>query len=747
MYAFRRYEMHLQVSRSRRKGKIYEYARLVESYRNANGVPAVRIIANLGHLDAVALENLRTMLRASRDGKRVLSERDIPSSRPLRPAENLRYLDVAVLLELGRRFGLVGLLEQVMPRGEADVSPCDVVMALCLQRCVDAGSKLYAERWFPRTALPEILRIAPESFHNTRIHRVLDELDAASEVLMTRLPMLYASQGKVASAMYLDCTDTRFVGQGPKLAEVSMTKEGMFERKVGILLLCDSNGLPLRWKVLAGRTGETPAMHEMLATIRGLSWVGDAPIVTDRILGTGADIRKLLASGIRFVTASRTKEFETYAPELPHGLLENLNCPTTADEDQLQTCAREARHRIAAAGFDEERPSLWIRDLGKVQLGTVETIERGQSHDESHGARALRLIREIKERVDHGDSPTFQRAGQRLGVTRHLVRWYRPLLRLDEEIQREVLAGNFEHVSISQLLRVAAVSGVEAQRRALNDAALESPLTALAKPHQPHKFENEPEPSSVARCVRVVACFNPERFAEQRRSAQELLDDVQLAVVQLNQQLAHPNRGRTYQKVERAAERILERKNASGIFAMHISEDAENGQTRFQVRVELNMAKWRLRCRYHGFLLVLAHPDLQLSASRLAQLYRDKDQVEKDFQTIKSLIKLRPVWHHTDRKVRAHVTVCVLALLLERLLSDAVPKLTTGEALETLESCQLNRFNGQRASHYLVTEPTRKQQALLRTLRMAPLIDDDLISAQIQPRSVSFVSTPDQECG
>jgi len=48
--------------------------------------------------------------------------------------------------------------------------------------------------------------------------------------------------------------------------------------------------------------------------------------------------------------------------------------------------------------------------------------------------------------------------------------------------------------------------------------------------------------------------------------------------------------------------------------------------------------------------------------TELCRTYRAKDAVETDFQVIKSLIKLRPVRHRTDAKVRAHVTLCMLAL-------------------------------------------------------------------------------------
>jgi hypothetical protein len=57
--------------------------------------------------------------------------------------------------------------------------PAAEVAALVIQRLVDPNSKLAATAWFPRSALPELLDVAPSRFNNTRIHRVLDLLDAA----------------------------------------------------------------------------------------------------------------------------------------------------------------------------------------------------------------------------------------------------------------------------------------------------------------------------------------------------------------------------------------------------------------------------------------------------------------------------------------------------------------------------------------------------------------------------------------
>lgn len=283
--------MHLHVVRSERGGKSYLYGRLVESYRREpDGSPAHRVIAKLGRMSELDVANYRAALEASRRGQRVAVMPPPVSERPMPPEANLRYLDVAVLLELWRQWGLDEILAEVLPPGLAEHAAHSVVAALAIQRCSAPGSKLYATRWFPRTALPELLGIERGAFNNTRVHRVLDALDDAGSDLMRKLPRLYTRRDGAFATLFLDVTDTWFVGVGPALAGLGKTKEGCLRQKVGIVLLCNEHGLPLRWTVVSGKAPDCRVMEEMLQSIAGLSWVGEAPVVMDRAMGKTAQL-------------------------------------------------------------------------------------------------------------------------------------------------------------------------------------------------------------------------------------------------------------------------------------------------------------------------------------------------------------------------------------------------------------------------------------------------------------------------
>jgi hypothetical protein len=185
--------MHVRATTTKRGNRTYQYAQLVESYRReTDGVPMHRVVANLGRLtDPVQLEDLQAAFAANRTGQRLApvaraAAEPAATARLRRPLAILRYLDVAVVVQMMNRLGLSDQLARLLPRAESEVAPERIVAALVAQRCLDPQSKLGAVRWFPRTALPELLGVSPAQFNNTRVHRVLEQLESAEQELGAR---------------------------------------------------------------------------------------------------------------------------------------------------------------------------------------------------------------------------------------------------------------------------------------------------------------------------------------------------------------------------------------------------------------------------------------------------------------------------------------------------------------------------------------------------------------------------------
>ena len=130
--------------------------------------------------------------------------------------------------------------------------------------------------------------------------------------------------------------------------------------------------------------------------------------------------------------------------------------------------------------------------------------------------------------------------------------------------------------------------------------------------------------------------------------------------------------------------------------------------------------------RYDGISLLLGHPNIGLTCDEAIAVYRQKDVVEADFRTIKSVFEIQPTFHWTDDKIRSHIVLCILALLVERLIEQRLtnPKgpRTADAALAQLATLQLHRLRIGNNVHSCQTEFEPHVSKLARTLRLRQLL-------------------------
>ena len=83
-------------------------------------------------------------------------------------------------------------------------------------------------------------------------------------------------------------------------------------------------------------------------------------------------------------------------------------------------------------------------------------------------------------------------------------------------------------------------------------------------------------------------------------------------------------------------------------------------------RLSLDRAKIAAEERLDGkYLLTTSDPSL--SAEDVALGYKQLLEAERSFRDLKGTLLLRPVFHRKDDRIRAHVLICFLALVIVRL--------------------------------------------------------------------------------
>jgi hypothetical protein len=115
---------------------------------------------------------------------------------------------------------------------------------------------------------------------------------------------------------------------------------------------------------------------------------------------------------------------------------------------------------------------------------------------------------------------------------------------------------------------------------------------------------------------------------------------------------------------------------------------------------------------------LLRSSDPHLAAEDIALGYKQLLQVERGWRDMKQVIDLRPVYHRKEERIRAHVLLCWLALLLTRTIET-----TCGDTWPTLrhqlERIKLGTFTGPAGTFRQRTELTSPQRAILAKLDLA----------------------------
>ena len=134
--------------------------------------------------------------------------------------------------------------------------------------------------------------------------------------------------------------------------------------------------------------------------------------------------------------------------------------------------------------------------------------------------------------------------------------------------------------------------------------------------------------------------------------------------------------------------------------------------------LRIDQAAVKTETRLDGKYL-LRCSDPKLSPADIAIGYKQLLQVERGWRDMKSVLDLRPVYHHLEDRIRAHVLLCWLALLLIR-----VAETTTARTWPTiraeLDRLHLITFTGPAGTFRQTTELTKTQRDLFAALTIDP---------------------------
>jgi len=122
---------------------------------------------------------------------------------------------------------------------------------------------------------------------------------------------------------------------------------------------------------------------------------------------------------------------------------------------------------------------------------------------------------------------------------------------------------------------------------------------------------------------------------------------------------------------------------------------------------------------------VIQTEEAGLSPVEAVQAYKQLNEVERGFAHLKGLLEVRPMYHRKDDRVRAHVFVAALALLvdraLEKRLRSAQSPLSSPAAWQALETVRCVEVEVGNRRKLCVTRGSRQAAEVLKILRLSEL--------------------------
>jgi hypothetical protein len=116
---------------------------------------------------------------------------------------------------------------------------------------------------------------------------------------------------------------------------------------------------------------------------------------------------------------------------------------------------------------------------------------------------------------------------------------------------------------------------------------------------------------------------------------------------------------------------------------------------------------------------LLRATDPSMSTEDIALGYKQLYEVERGWRSIKTTLDLRPVYHRLEARIRAHVILCWLALLLVR-VAETSTATTWHHIREHLDELHIGTFTGPAGTYRQRTELTKPQRDLLAKLGLTP---------------------------
>jgi transposase len=183
--------------------------------------------------------------------------------------------------------------------------------------------------------------------------------------------------------------------------------------------------------------------------------------------------------------------------------------------------------------------------------------------------------------------------------------------------------------------------------------------------------------------MRVIIVDSEERRAYEQAMRQRSMERTRERLEKLKNRVA-TGKVKRPEKIGAAAARVLQRNHGHRYYGWKLTGGVFSY---FENPLPLERER-QIEGRY-----VIATSESKLSVLDAVALYKDLSDVEQGFRQLKDVLAMRPIYHQIETRVKAHIFVAALALLVQRLLQrrldEAGVDLSADRAIKALSTVRL----------------------------------------------------------
>lgn len=371
------------------------YLQIMESFRNADGKPRIRVVANLGRVDQLEDGSLDALIR----GLSRVAGREVQEKVKVEFQSALSYGDVFALHEIWKDLGFDRALGRALRSGKRQIDVEALIRAMVFNRLSAPDSKLGVLRWLETVAMPAM----PEKVEHHHLLRAMDALmDHVDRVESELAKQIRPLVDRNLTVVFYDLTTVRIHGEGEVEQDIrayGMNKEtGGIARQFVMGVVQTAEGLPLMHTVHPGNVAETKTLQAMLSRVLQRFPIERVILVADRGLLSLDNIDALTSLAKE---GGRTLEFILAVPARRYGELVATFRTLAFDAEGLAETTF-AGHRLIVA-----HDPLRAAEQGEARRARIAELD----------AMAEKMVGKLNAQ-DEGATPQGRRASDRGAYSR-----------------------------------------------------------------------------------------------------------------------------------------------------------------------------------------------------------------------------------------------------------------------------------------------------------------------------------------